>query len=47
MARLTASVSEISGSREARERMTELGRTLVDGLGAPRIVEAMQRSGAQ
>jgi len=29
-----------------RERMRNLGRALVDGLGAARVVEAMQGAGA-
>ncbi len=46
-AKLAASVNDLIGSRIARERMRSLGRTLVDGLGATRVVEAMQSSGAQ
>jgi UDP-2,4-diacetamido-2,4,6-trideoxy-beta-L-altropyranose hydrolase len=46
-AKLVASVKEVVDSRMTRERMTNLGRTLVDGLGAARIVEAMQRLGVQ
>jgi len=40
-------VEEFAGSRASRERMASLGRALVDGRGATRIVEAMQRSGAR
>jgi len=46
-AKLVASVKELADSRRARERMRTLGRTLVDGLGSTRVVEAAQRSGAQ
>ncbi len=45
-AKLLASVKELAASHSVRERMRNLGRTLVDGLGAARVVEAMQRSGA-
>jgi UDP-2,4-diacetamido-2,4,6-trideoxy-beta-L-altropyranose hydrolase len=44
-AKLVASVKELAASCRARERMTNLGSTLVDGLGATRVVEAAQRSG--
>ena len=44
--KLLASVKELANSRASRERMAALGRALVDGLGAARVVEAMQRSGA-
>jgi UDP-2,4-diacetamido-2,4,6-trideoxy-beta-L-altropyranose hydrolase len=37
---LVASVKELVDSRPARERMTSLGRVLVDGLGSKRVVEA-------
>ncbi|HLB91523.1 MAG TPA: UDP-2,4-diacetamido-2,4,6-trideoxy-beta-L-altropyranose hydrolase [Terriglobales bacterium] len=46
-AKLVASVKELADSRGTRERMTGLGRTLVDGLGATRVVETMQQLGAQ
>jgi UDP-2,4-diacetamido-2,4,6-trideoxy-beta-L-altropyranose hydrolase len=46
-AKLVASVKELIDSREARERMRNLGRTLVDGLGATRVVEAARRSKVQ
>jgi spore coat polysaccharide biosynthesis predicted glycosyltransferase SpsG len=46
-AKLAVSVKELVDSRMVRERMTNLGRTLVDGWGATRIVEAAQRSGVQ
>jgi spore coat polysaccharide biosynthesis predicted glycosyltransferase SpsG len=46
-AKLAVSVKELVDSRVARERMTNLGRSLVDGLGATRVVEAAQRSGVQ
>lgn len=46
-ARLMASVKELLESRTSRERMTSLGRTLVDGQGAARVVEAVLRSRAQ
>ena len=45
--KLVASVKELVDSRSARERMINLGRTLVDGRGAVRIVEEMQRLGEQ
>ncbi len=44
-AKLVASVKELADSRGARERMRNLGRTLVDGLGANRVVEVAQRIG--
>jgi len=44
--KLSASVKELVDSYLARGRMTKLGRSLVDGVGATRVVEAMQRSGA-
>jgi UDP-2,4-diacetamido-2,4,6-trideoxy-beta-L-altropyranose hydrolase len=44
-AKLAASVKELVNSRLARERMTSLGRVLVDGLGPKRVVEAAWRSG--
>ncbi len=44
-AKLAASVKELVDSRLARERMTSLGRMLVDGLGSKRVVEAAWRSG--
>jgi UDP-2,4-diacetamido-2,4,6-trideoxy-beta-L-altropyranose hydrolase len=46
-AKLVVSVKDLVDSRMARERMMNLGRTLVDGLGATRVVEAAQRSGVQ
>jgi spore coat polysaccharide biosynthesis predicted glycosyltransferase SpsG/GNAT superfamily N-acetyltransferase len=46
-AKLVASVKDMVDSYRARERMIRLGRTLVDGLGAARVVEAAQRSGGQ
>jgi UDP-2,4-diacetamido-2,4,6-trideoxy-beta-L-altropyranose hydrolase len=45
-AKLVASVKELADSHRVRERMRNLGRALVDGLGAARVVEAVQRSGA-
>ncbi|MGA8538894.1 MAG: UDP-2,4-diacetamido-2,4,6-trideoxy-beta-L-altropyranose hydrolase [Terriglobales bacterium] len=45
-AKLVDSVKELVDSRDARERMTSLGRSLVDGLGAARVVEAMKGGGA-
>jgi spore coat polysaccharide biosynthesis predicted glycosyltransferase SpsG len=44
---LVAQVQEVAASRAAREQMSRLGRGLVDGLGATRIVEAMQHAGAR
>lgn len=44
-AKLVASVKELVDSRPARERMTSLGRMLVDGLGSKRVLEAAWRSG--
>ncbi|MGA2423987.1 MAG: UDP-2,4-diacetamido-2,4,6-trideoxy-beta-L-altropyranose hydrolase [Terriglobales bacterium] len=46
-AKLVAAVKELVDSRRVRERMRNLGRTLVDGLGATRVVEAARRSGGQ
>jgi UDP-2,4-diacetamido-2,4,6-trideoxy-beta-L-altropyranose hydrolase len=46
-AKLVALVKELAASGQARERMAKLGSTLVDGLGATRVVEAAQRSGVQ
>lgn len=46
-AQLAVSVKKLADSNMARERMTSLGRSLVDGLGAMRVVEAAQRSGVQ
>jgi UDP-2,4-diacetamido-2,4,6-trideoxy-beta-L-altropyranose hydrolase len=43
-AKLTVSVEELVDSRMAREHMTNLGRTLVDGLGTKRVVEGTQQS---
>jgi len=45
-AKLVASVKELVDSRTARGRMRNLGRALVDGRGATRVVEAMRRSRA-
>jgi len=45
-AKLVASVKELAESHRVRERMRNLGRALVDGLGAARVVEAMQGAGA-
>src|SRR5580658_474190 len=42
-AKLSVSVKELVDLRMARERMTNLGRTLVDGLGTTRVVEAAQQ----
>lgn len=46
-AKLAVSVKELVNSRMARERMTNLGRTLVDGLGTTRVVEAAHQSDVQ
>ncbi len=46
-AKLLASVKKLVDSRTGRERMAQLGRTLVDGLGTTRIVEAAQQSEIQ
>jgi UDP-2,4-diacetamido-2,4,6-trideoxy-beta-L-altropyranose hydrolase len=46
-AKLALSVQELVDSRFARERMTNLGRTLVDGLGTIRVVEAAKQSELQ
>ncbi len=46
-AKLAVSVEELVDSRMARERMTNLGRTLVDGLGTTRVVEGTQQSEVQ
>jgi UDP-2,4-diacetamido-2,4,6-trideoxy-beta-L-altropyranose hydrolase len=46
-AKLVASVKELVDAREVRARMKNMGHTLVDGLGAARVVEAAQRSGVQ
>jgi len=46
-AKLLASVNGLVELHAARERMTNLGCTLVDGMGAARVVEAMQASGVQ
>jgi UDP-2,4-diacetamido-2,4,6-trideoxy-beta-L-altropyranose hydrolase len=42
--KLVASVMELAGLPIARERMANLGRTLVDGMGATRVVEAALQS---
>ncbi|MFZ1132844.1 MAG: UDP-2,4-diacetamido-2,4,6-trideoxy-beta-L-altropyranose hydrolase [Terriglobales bacterium] len=44
-AKLVAVVKDLVDARVARERMNHLGRSLVDGLGATRVVEATQRAG--
>jgi UDP-2,4-diacetamido-2,4,6-trideoxy-beta-L-altropyranose hydrolase len=44
--RLIASVKELADSPATRERMANLGRALVDGMGAVRVVEAALQSGA-
>jgi hypothetical protein len=41
-AKLLAAVSELAVSRTMRERMRSEGRELIDGLGAQRVVEALQ-----
>jgi spore coat polysaccharide biosynthesis predicted glycosyltransferase SpsG len=46
-AKLLASVKGLVELRAARERMANLGRALVDGVGATRVVEAMQTLGVQ
>lgn len=46
-AALASAVKRVVDSRSTRERMASLGRALVDGLGAARVVEALQRSGAR
>ncbi len=46
-AELAASVKELADSRGARERMTNLGSRIVDGTGATRVVETIQRLGVQ
>jgi len=46
-AKLLASVEGLVELRAARERMTNLGCALVDGMGATRVVEAMQTLGVQ
>jgi spore coat polysaccharide biosynthesis predicted glycosyltransferase SpsG len=45
--KLAASVKELVDSRLGRERMTKLGRMLVDGLGTTRVVKAAQQSEVQ
>ncbi len=40
-AKLAGAVKELVDSRAARERMMNLGRTLVDGLGPTRVVEGL------
>jgi UDP-2,4-diacetamido-2,4,6-trideoxy-beta-L-altropyranose hydrolase len=45
-AKLAVSVNELSHSPAIRDRMTTLGHALVDGMGAARVVEAMQLSRA-
>jgi spore coat polysaccharide biosynthesis predicted glycosyltransferase SpsG len=46
-AKLVVSVKELVDSHKARERMTTLGRMLVDGMGTIRVVEAAQQSEVQ
>jgi spore coat polysaccharide biosynthesis predicted glycosyltransferase SpsG len=46
-AKLSVSVKELVASRTTRERMTNLGSELIDGLGATRVVDGVQRFGAQ
>jgi UDP-2,4-diacetamido-2,4,6-trideoxy-beta-L-altropyranose hydrolase len=46
-ATLAVSVKELVDSRVWRERLTKLGRMLVDGLGAIRVVEGAQQSEVQ
>src|ERR1035437_833986 len=46
-AKLVVSVKELVDSHKARERMTTLGRMLVDGMGTTRVVEAAQQSEVQ
>jgi UDP-2,4-diacetamido-2,4,6-trideoxy-beta-L-altropyranose hydrolase len=45
--KLTVSVRELVDSRLVRERMTNLGRTFVDGLGTTRVLAGMRLSEAQ
>ncbi len=45
-AKLASLVRELADSQPARERMMTLGSSLVDGKGAMRVVEEMQRLGA-
>jgi UDP-2,4-diacetamido-2,4,6-trideoxy-beta-L-altropyranose hydrolase len=44
--RLVASVKELVASSLVLERMASLGRALVDGLGAGRVIEVLQRTGS-
>jgi UDP-2,4-diacetamido-2,4,6-trideoxy-beta-L-altropyranose hydrolase len=44
--KLVVAVKDLVDSPAARERMTDLGRLLIDGMGATRVVEA-QRSGVR
>jgi len=46
-AKLVASVKGLVDLRAAREHMTDLGCALVDGMGAARVVEAIQALGVQ
>lgn len=46
-AALESEVKRLSESRAARERMAELGRNLIDGAGAARVVDAMLQSGVR
>ena len=41
-AQLAVSVEELVNSSIMRERMTNLGRTFIDGLGTTRVVQAAQ-----
>ena len=43
--KLVNSVKELVASAVTRERMTNMGRALVDGRGAARVVEAVQQAG--
>jgi UDP-2,4-diacetamido-2,4,6-trideoxy-beta-L-altropyranose hydrolase len=43
-AQLAVSAKELADSRVARERMTSLGRTLVDGLGTTRVIEMARQT---
>jgi UDP-2,4-diacetamido-2,4,6-trideoxy-beta-L-altropyranose hydrolase len=45
-ASMVSEVKRLADSCPARERMAALGRALVDGLGAARVVEALERCGA-
>lgn len=45
--KLVSAIRELIGVPAKRQRMVDLGQTLVDGLGAMRVVEEMLRSGAR